>query len=106
MTIRNFTPHVVRVVDEEGSLVREFPSNGLARVASSEVIVEEFDGIQLSKTHFGDVEGLPDAEDGTLLIVSRLVKAAMPERADLVCPGMQVRDDEGRVIGCKSLALS
>lgn len=40
----------------------------------------------------------------TLLIVSRLVAEACPERDDLVVPDDTVRDDAGRIIGCRALA--
>jgi hypothetical protein len=36
-------------------------------------------------------------------IVSAMVRAALPDRKDLLVPSQQVRDDAGRVVGCKTL---
>ena len=47
---------------------------------------------------------LPDPADDTLLIVSRMVAEAYPERRDLVFPTELVRDPRGRVSRCKSLS--
>lgn len=54
---------------------------------------------------FGEVEGLPKYREDVYYIVSRLVKSALPDRKDLLCPGQQVRNETGQVIGCKSLSL-
>jgi hypothetical protein len=51
----------------------------------------------------GEAYGLPDEEEDTLFLVSGLVRMACPNRPDLVSPGEPVRDDKGRVIGCRGL---
>ena len=104
MTIKNLTPHTIVIVNEAGDVVREFTSEGLARVSSKEVITSMEDGIPISETTYGEVEGLPAEAEDTLLIVSRLVLSRCPDRKDLRVPGMQIRDAEGRVVGCKTLA--
>ena len=104
MRIRNFTPHSINIVGENGEVLKTFESEGLARVSSEEKVVEVVDGIPMSETTFGAVEGLPSEEEDTLLIVSRLVLSQCPDWKDLRAPGMQVRDEEGHVIGCKTLA--
>jgi hypothetical protein len=55
---------------------------------------------------WGEVEGLPEAEPDTLLLVSRIVADAgkAQGRTDLVVPHDIMRDDKGVIIGCKSLA--
>lgn len=50
------------------------------------------------------VTGLPAQEPATVLVVSRLVATALPERRDLVFPLHPVRDDTGRTTGCRALA--
>ena len=61
--------------------------------------------IKINSTSFGEVEGLPAPEDGTLFIVSALVAQALKGvRNDLVVPDDTVRDDRGVIIGCKSFA--
>jgi len=59
--------------------------------------------IDIYRETYGQVEGLPGPEDGTLYIVSALVRLALPERKDLVSPGECVRDSQGRVVSCYSL---
>lgn len=60
--------------------------------------------IRLTKTEFGDVQNLPDPESGTIFIVSRAVAEACPDRKDLFFPDDTVRDEQGRIVGCKALA--
>jgi hypothetical protein len=83
------------------------PSGMVPRVTERE---EEFGTIEVegvpiplvTKT-YGEPVGLPDPELGVRLIVSSMVKAACPDRADLVAPARLVRDEQGRVIGALAL---
>ncbi len=59
--------------------------------------------IPITKTRFGEVEGLPAPEKGTIYIVSNLVAQAVPEREDVFFPDDVVRDENGNVIGCRAL---
>ena len=112
--ILNLTPHDVTL----GGLT--FPSAGLARVATTEEVVDTIyldcpihvedghcgcDGLELPiiRQVLGAVTGLPDYEDGTTLVVSRMVAAEMPGRPDLMCPARLARDEQGRVTGCQAL---
>lgn len=112
--LRNFTPHTINVMrdsfDGRDITVMELPSEGVARIdVTSETVmhVELFDGSSLpvKQVIHGDVTGLPAPEPGVRLVVSVLVAQGAKDRFDLVSPGDLVRDPEGRVIGCKSLAL-
>lgn len=102
--IINATPHAVNLVNDEGDILRTFKPEISVRVASTCKVVDEIAGIPIDYTTFGEVEGLPEYQNGVYYIVSRLVKQALPDREDLLCPGQQVRDSAGRVIGCKSLS--
>lgn len=104
-TIINLCPHKATLV-LEGKTLEIAPSGNIARVASEEVLVGYIMGIPIYDTVYGDVTGLPDSEDGVFYFVSRLVKSACPNRADLLVPGGQVRDDNGNIVGCKGLARS
>jgi hypothetical protein len=98
------TPHKVVIVTEKGT--RTFESVGVARLTVREEVVEKTDdGIVLTKQVFGETVGLPDPADDIYYIVSGLVKAANPDRHDLVSPAGLVRDDDGNVIGCSSLSV-
>lgn len=65
----------------------------------------EIDGVKITTTQFGEPEGLPDFEEGVFYITSQLVKSALPQRSDLLVPAEVVRDENGNIIGCKSLGI-
>lgn len=103
MIFINLTPHMINVV---GGI--QFPASGtVARVATESQVVEKIKHndkvVLLTKTIFGKVENLPEPIAGTRYIVSTIVAQAAKDRSDLLTPGELVRDDQGNVIGCKSL---
>ena len=77
------------------------PSSGIARVSTNQVKVGDMFGFPLKKEFHGHVFDLPDYNEGVFLIVSRLVKAALPDRVDLIVPDTAnaCRDDKGKIIG-------
>lgn len=102
MQIINLTPHAVTIVKETGNLI--FPASGqLARVSARTVTVGEIDGIPVTETLYGEVEGLPAETAETIYIVSSLVAQRCKGRNDVFIPNESVRDEAGRIIGCKSL---
>jgi hypothetical protein len=60
--------------------------------------------VDIMEKSFSEVEGLPEPKENTYYIVSALVAGACKNRDDLVVPNDTVRDDQGRIIGCRSLA--
>ena len=102
-TIKNMTPHTINIVTEDGREICSIPSDGIARVSSRTDVVDKIGDVPITKTVFGEVEGLPEETDGVLFIVSRMVQSAASERHDLLVPGLQVRDADGRIVGCRSL---
>lgn len=108
MKLVNLTPHAVTFVSEDGNRYAVEPSGMLARVSSEIKTLEmiEIDGgfkIPHTKTVFGEVEGLPAPEAGVIYIVSSLVAGLVPDRDDVMIPNESLRDDKGRITGCKSL---
>lgn len=106
--IVNLTPHDVVIVTASEKLT--FSASGtVARCKSASVPVStietEAGAVSLVKTVIGEPENVPEAEEGTLYIVSRLIKSALPERDDLVCPDGLVRDENGNVIGAERFSL-
>jgi len=92
MKHKNYTPHTIVLNDG-----REFESLGVARVeATFSDIVDD-----VCEQQFGDVQGLPDAEQGVKLIVSGMVLGAS-DRDDLVAPAtghpLTVRNDKGHIV--------
>lgn len=100
MKVINLTPHMVNIVDG-----KSYPSEGVARVSEKETQTGMLNGIPLFSKTFGEVVGLPDPQEGILFIVSGLVKAACPNRADLLVPTKLVRDEKGNIIGCQGFAI-
>lgn len=104
-TIINCTPHAISFVDDAGKVIRVVePSGILPRVSSAVTVVGDIDGIPDEVTTYGQVVGLPEKREGVIMVVSAMVAARLPDRDDIRIPGRQVRDDQGRIIGCKSLS--
>ncbi len=106
----NLTPHTINVVvvGEEGDVVASFPASGQeARVATTRELSHNLDadgvGIPVFRTGYGEIEGLPAPEAGTIFVVSGLVAAAT-DRDDVVSPGELVRNSEGQPIGCRGFS--
>lgn len=107
----NLTPHPIGFVDESNQPLLTVPTTTVARVSAQTTTVGHFviNGVQIPRTHteYGQVEGLPDQTPGVIYIVSGMIVSALAQqgihRDDLLVPGMQVRDEAGRVIGCRSL---
>ena len=107
--IINLTPHSVNVVGDDNSVVITLEASGnVARCSQTINIVGNITvnnvAIPISSSSYGEVVDLPAPQDNTYNIVSRLVMSACPNRQDLLVPNDLVRDDAGRVIGCRSLA--
>lgn len=108
--IANYTPHPVTVysLDGETPLVTVPKSGVFIRVAETVMPLSEA-GVPLVKIErdSNKIEGLPPEVPGRYLIVSDLTyQAAAPlGREDLVRTGPAVRDSEGRIVGCKGLAI-
>ena len=77
----------------------------MPRCSQSEECVLVINDIALTRQTFGEVVDLPEPEKDVMLIVSRLVASACPDRSDLLVPGPLVRDSEGEVIGCRGLSI-
>jgi len=107
--IKNYTPHEITLMGENGQIIARFPSEGVARCQTfrEEVGVLFVDGIPVpvNSTRFGQVEGLPEPNGETLYITSLLVAQALKgQRDDILITDDAVRDEQGRIIGCRALA--
>lgn len=105
---KNLTPHMLNIIAADGSTIYNIAPEGndnIARVSSTSNIVGTINGINVSRQTFGKVMGLPDAQDGVVYIVSRMVKDRVPDRNDVMVPGAPVRDSEGKIIGANGLSL-
>jgi hypothetical protein len=61
------------------------------------------EGVAVFSVRYGEVTGLPQSKAETCFVVSMMVKAACPNRTDLLSPGELVRGDDGQPIGCIGL---
>ena len=104
MKLVNLTPHRITFVREDGPNLAFEPSGIVARVTATTVRVGDFCGIPITHTVYDEVCGLPDPEEGTVYIVSSIVAHAVPEREDVFIPNESVRDESGRIVGCRSIA--
>lgn len=120
--MRNLTPHAVvllgqiwseeleRWVDDPTPVVLP-PAGPVPRVAMTRVAVgrvpahpgDDVTWVPLYRTSAGEVTDLPP-QTTSWLIVSRAVAEACPERGDLLIPDNTVRDEQGRITGCRALA--
>ena len=104
----NLTPHKLDIVcDVEGfeHLHVVQPSGCVARVEQKLTQERDDNGIVWYRPEYGDVTGLEEPRDGVVYIVSGMVLAAITGRDDVLAPGELVRDEAGRVIGCRGLRL-
>lgn len=108
--IRNLTPHALVLRGQDGQEVTVPPSGIVVRVAPIESLVGEIamDGVAvpLIETMFGQIVGLPEPQEGTMYVVSSIVRAALPagSRPDVLVPARLVRDAQGRVIAAAALS--
>lgn len=107
VNVVNCTPHDVNLVTESGNVI--FPRSGIIpRLTEVQNKINSITvngiGIDIMKKSFNEPEGLPEPKKGTIYIVSALVAGAIKDRDDLVVPNDTIRDEEGRIIGCRSLA--
>lgn len=108
MEIVNLTPHEVKVLDDDDNVIATFPSVGVARARQHDVPAGEIESIPVVKTEFGEVLGLPEPAEDTVFIVSRITVEVARARGlntdDLLITSGAVRDDQGRIVGCRALA--
>lgn len=108
MKILNFTPHAVTI--KTASTTNTYNSVGVARADTRSEVVGFINDLPIVKKSFGAVYGLPESvPNDTILIVSSLTaQAAKAENhplADrLYIVNDTVRDENGRIVACTSLA--
>ena len=106
MNILNYTPHVVSLIDADGHTT-EYTSNGVARCKEQKTIIGSAGGYPVYSITYGELFGLPDVEDNTVIIVSALAAQAakVVGRNDCYIVADTVRNEAGQVVGAKGLAI-
>lgn len=107
--IVNLTPHAINVQLGDGSF-QTFESEGNARAFQSFAEAGNFKGIRFVHTKYGAPVDLPYPDGETYFIVSTITVTAAREFGrttnDLLTAVDPIRDEQGRIIGCKALALA
>lgn len=120
MRLINLTPHPFTLIwtnaDGEEDVMLELPGcdnpprakETRERKGALEVEVAHsrayHTNIPINRVFLGEVENLPEPKEDTAYVVSRVVAEACPDRNDLFVPDETVRDEKGRIIGCRALA--
>lgn len=104
MKIINLTPHAITfIVRGNESLIIE-PSGKVARVSFESKQINTIDGIPVMQNVYGDIVDLPSPQENTIYLVSSIVASRCTNRDDVYIPNDSIRDGQGRIIGCQSLA--
>ena len=106
--LENLTPHAINIV-VEGKEIKIAPNGKVARCSEHIEKIDELeydDGFRIPVVEkmLGEVEDLPEPDDGKIFIVS-LAVAQAANRKDVLAIGEIIRDGKGQVIGAKSLSL-
>ena len=97
MQFINLTAHTINEVTTGLSIP---PSGRIVRVKASTLKVGEFAGMPIYQSNFGDVEGLPEPEEGVMYIISSLALNGVTNRPDVCAPGNLQRNEHGQPVGC------
>lgn len=107
MHLVNLTTHPITVYAGDSPIASWPPSGRFARLAENHhpagTLRTDRGEIPLSTVSYApEVIDLPETVSGTAYLVSRVL-AAQVRRTDLYFPVDEVRDDSGRIIGCRGL---
>lgn len=115
--IHNMTPHDITIIVDGISVV--FHSEGIIRASQKDVKVDEIVTdldlgnssagftIPVFSSSFGAPEGVPAVLDGIYIVSSlafQSLKAAGYDMSHFVVPSGTIRDESGKIIGCKGFA--
>lgn len=102
----NLTPHAITLQKSDGSIVTYPPSGKLARVSTTEQVIDTIDGVPVITRVFGVVEGLP--EDGEPCLVSAMVLSAIPGKKGVYAPdsGPTAIRENGQIVAVTRLVAA
>lgn len=103
MPVVNLTPHEIRVIRDGREDVVYPPSGDVARLATIELGTQDYGvGAPVELVEFHHIQQPPPRVPDTWYIVSLPCALAVP-RGDFLVPYLEVRDDAGRIVGCRML---
>lgn len=102
----NLTSHDIHVYDDHRQLIKTIPGSPrdkVCQVVGQRRVEETICGVPVWGHSDVEIVNLPDPTPNTYYIVSRTTAYAIEPRDDLLVIDTQVKDDLGRVIGCRGL---
>jgi hypothetical protein len=108
VVVVNLTLHPVTVYEADHAVASWPPSGAFARLVESHgpaptVLTDQGPMPVTEISYTSTVANLPDPTQETVFLVSRVLAAAVA-RDDLLFPADEVRDGNGRIVGCRTLA--
>ena len=113
----NATPHALSIIRENGSVLTVPKSSLLVRVSTSMEQDALYEGVEMFRCVYGNVElildgqpvqSLPPFLAGSVVIVSGMALEAIKRQGitgNFASPGELIRSPEGQPIGCKGLKI-
>jgi len=101
--IINKTPHQITMVFDSGETFIFPKSENPIRLEEKQEEIGKIHSIPIMKKTFKK-SSLPEKENETFFIVSLIVAQSFPERQDFLIVNDTIRDNQGKIIGCKSFA--
>lgn len=105
--IINLTPHDITVRLEDGT-EKTFPASGeTARVEVNNKSRGNLDGIEVVAQEYGEIQGLPEPQDGVYYLVSLVVRQAAVEQGRSDClspdtsPAGAIRNEKGMIVAVR-----
>lgn len=109
MEFVNCTPHDVIIECMDGERITLPKGDIIPRVSTENVLTQiiTVDGhrVKIYRAVDGKPVNMPPEVNGVMYIVSQLVVMSCPERHDLFYPNELIRNEDGEIVGCCSLAF-
>lgn len=89
MELCNLTPYPVDIVDENGTLIKSYPSRGVATCNTEQKLVHTIDGVPIFGKRYKPILGLPTQSvdnDKIYIVDAEVAEACRDTRFDLVTP--------------------
>lgn len=108
MDVVNLTPHEVKIYVDENTFITIPKAEEPLRLEEESEFVDaiELNGydIMIYSKKYHPANELPPEEEDVYYIVSALVARAYPNRHDFLIPNDMIRDDDGRIVMCRSFS--
>ena len=101
MKIINLTPHNINFILKDKTIILS-PETTPLRLVEETKVIGKINDIPITKTTYNLVS-TPKKQKDTIYIVSKIILEAYPEREDFYMINESIKDETGRIIGCKSL---